>query len=50
MRQTGISPALGDIAGTAGGDPVGDRLAGGLFEGLDHIEDGIALAGTQIDR
>ncbi len=49
MRQTGIGPALGDITVAAPSYFIGDRSTGNLFKGLDHVENRIALASTQVD-
>ena len=45
----GVCVALGDIAGAARVDDVGDLLAAGLGEGVDDIQHAVTLAGAQID-
>ena len=45
---TGIGPALGNVAGAAGINNVGQFLAAGLFKGMNHIQNGIAMPRTQI--
>ena len=44
----GVSIALGDVAGAAGLDDVGDGLAAGLLEGVDDIQHAVALAGAEV--
>ena len=44
----GVGVALGDIAGAAGIDHIGDLLAAGLGEGVDDFQHAVALAGAQI--
>ena len=44
----GVGVALGDVAGAARVDDVGDLLAAGLGEGVDDIQHAVALAGAQI--
>ena len=44
----GVSVELREVAGTAGSEGVGERLAGDLFEGGDHFEDGGGAAGAEI--
>ena len=44
----GIAPALGDVAGAARVDDIGDLLAAGLAEGVDDVQHAVAVAGAQI--
>eukprot|EP00406_Dinophysis_acuminata_P051647 CAMPEP_0179310026 /NCGR_PEP_ID=MMETSP0797-20121207/51953_1 /TAXON_ID=47934 /ORGANISM="Dinophysis acuminata, Strain DAEP01" /LENGTH=236 /DNA_ID=CAMNT_0021019745 /DNA_START=142 /DNA_END=849 /DNA_ORIENTATION=- len=44
----GIGDHASEVTGTALAYLVGDRLPGRLLEGLDHLEDGVALAGAQV--
>ena len=44
----GVGIALGDIAGAAGIDHIGDLLAAGLLKGMDDIQHAVAVAGAQI--
>ena len=44
----GIGIALGDIAGAAGIDHIGELLAAGLLKGMDDIQHAVAVAGAQV--
>ena len=44
----GVSVALGDVAGAAGIDDVGDGLAAGFLEGMDDIQHAVTLAGAEV--
>ena len=44
----GVGIALGDIAGTAGIDHIGELLAAGLLKGMDDIQHAVAVAGAQV--
>ena len=44
----GVGVALGDIAGAAGLDDVGELLAAGFLKGMDDIQHAVALAGAQV--
>ena len=44
----GVGIALGDIAGAAGIDHIGELLAAGLLKGMDDIQHAVTLAGAQI--
>ena len=44
----GIAPALGDVAGAARVDDIGDLLAASLAEGVDDVQHAVAVAGAQI--
>ena len=48
LRQGRIGVDGGDVAGAAAGDLVGDRAAGGFFEGLDDLEDAVPPARAEI--
>lgn len=43
-----VGSQVEDVTGTAGGNLVGEVAADGGREGLDHLVDGAALAGTQV--
>lgn len=43
-----IRPEGGEVPCAASGDFVGDRLADGLFEGPQHLQDRGALAGSEV--
>ena len=44
----GVGVAFGDVAGAAGLDDVGQLFAAGLFKGVQHVHDAVALAGAQV--
>ena len=43
-----VCVALGNVAGTAGGDLIVHLPAAGLLEGMNHVQHGVALAGAQV--
>ena len=45
----GLGVAAGNVSTATGHDLVRNVLAAGLGEGLDHVQDTTALAGTQVD-
>ena len=48
LGLAGVAPALGNVAGAARVDDVGNLFAAGLAEGVDDIQHAVAVAGAQI--
>ena len=48
LGLAGIAPALGNIAGAARVNDIGQLLAAGLAECMNHIQHTVAVAGAQV--
>ena len=48
LGLAGVTPALGNVAGAARVDNIGNLLAAGLAEGVDDVQHAVAVAGAQI--